>query len=316
MANFVAAIGKPADPSLCGGKTYTFGYDAFSDTDAFEVALYKGLQGYASKLGCVTIKKLVDNANAATAVQNAQIFVQQHVDGVILFNVVQAASQGQAQALAAANIPVVSLAVPVQGKPFITNDDSVDGTEAGQALGQAYLAKHTSAPAYAIIGRYDGQESTKERMDGVVSGLTKAVPDVHVLPIDTKVDGPTTQAATTAVLAKVPANAEILLSAANDDLTYSEVQAVKQAGRQSSMLAMGIGGTYPTGLDYLCQNASGYVGAVGFFPENWPEYIIPSLLGEINHADVPAYPKATVVATKVITPATIKQYYPSFTCSS
>jgi ABC-type sugar transport system substrate-binding protein len=196
FTDFAGAIGKPANPALCNGKQYTFGYDTFSDTDVFAVAVYDGLQKYASSLGCVTIKKLVDNADAATAVQNANIFVQQHVDGAILFNVVQAASQGQAQVLKAAQIPIVSLAVPVTGSPFITNDDSANGNSGGVALGEAFVAKKTSAPAYAIIGRYDGQDSTKQRMDGTMAGLTKTVPDVHFLPIETKADPPTAQSQT------------------------------------------------------------------------------------------------------------------------
>ena len=36
---------------------------------------------------------------------------------------------------------------------------------------------------------------------------------------------------------------------------------------------MGIGGVNPVGLDYVCQNKDHYVGTVGFFPENWPNFL-------------------------------------------
>ena len=132
-------IGNP-DPALCGDKEWTIGYDAFSDTESFAVALKQGLEKTAADLGCVTIKALVDNADAATAVQNAKVLAQQKVDGAILFNVIQAASMGQSQALEAADIPLVSLAVPVEGYPFITNDDAANGLQAGEALGKAFKA--------------------------------------------------------------------------------------------------------------------------------------------------------------------------------
>ena len=305
-------IGNP-NPALCGGKQWTIGYDSFSDTESFAVALKQGLDKAAAALGCVTIKGLVDNADAATAVQNAKILVQQKVDGAILFNVIQAASQGQSQALKAANIPLVSLAVPVTGYPFITNDDSANGLQAGEALAQAFLASGNTK-GVALIGRFDDQDSTKQRMDGVIASLKKDAPAVTILEYATKADGPTTQAGTAALLPKVPADAAILISAPNDDLTFSSYQAVKQANRLDKTFAMGIGGVNPVGLDYVCKNKDHYVGTVGFFPENWPQFLLPALMASAQGAKVPVYPDKIVVRTEVITPANVKTFYPNYTC--
>jgi ABC-type sugar transport system substrate-binding protein len=305
-------IGKP-DPALCGGKKWTIGYDSFSDTESFAVALKQGLDKTAAALGCVTIKGMVDNADAATAVQNAKILAQQKVDGAILFNVIQAASQGQSQALKAANIPLVSLAVPVTGYPFITNDDSANGLQAGEALANAFVASGNTK-GVALIGRFDDQDSTKQRMDGVIASLKKIAPAVTILEYATKADGPTTQAGTAALLPKVPADAAILISAPNDDLTFSSYQAVKQANRLAKAFAMGIGGVNPVGLDYVCKNKDHYVGTVGFFPENWPAFLLPALMASAQGSTVPVYPEKIVVRTEVITPANVKTFYPDYTC--
>jgi ABC-type sugar transport system substrate-binding protein len=312
-ADLSTYIGKP-DPALCGGKKYVIGYDSFSDTESFAVALKQGLEKAAADLGCVTIKALVDNADAATAVQNAKVLAQQKVDGAILFNVIQAASTGQSQALKAANIPLVSLAVPVDGYPFITNDDSANGIQAGEALGKAFKASGLTA-GVALVGRFDDQDSTKQRADGVIQGLKNTAPEVTIQEYATKADGPTTQSATAALLPKVPAGSGILISAPNDDLTYASFQAVKQANRLDHAFAMGIGGVNPVGLDYVCKNKDHYTGTVGFFPENWPKYLLPALLATIQGAkNVPVYPAKIVVPTEVITPANVKTFYPDYTC--
>jgi ABC-type sugar transport system substrate-binding protein len=305
-------IGNP-DKALCGDKQWTIGYDSFSDTESFAVALKQGLDKLAAELGCVTIKGLVDNADAATAVQNAKVLAQQKVDGAILFNVIQAASQGQSQALKAANIPLVSLAVPVEGYPFITNDDAANGEQAGEALAEAFKASGNAA-GVALIGRFDDQDSTKQRMDGVIAALKRVAPEVTILEYVTKADGPTTQSATAALLPQVPADSAILISAPNDDLTFASFQAVKQANRLEKALAMGIGGVNPVGLDYVCKNKDQYVGTVGFFPENWPDFLLPALMASAQGATVPVYPEKIVVKTEVITPDNVTTFYPDYAC--
>ena len=159
-------IGKP-DPALCGGKTYVIGYDSFSDTESFAVALKQGLEKAAADLGCVTIKALVDNADAATAVQNAKVLAQQKVDGAILFNVIQAASTGQSQALKAANIPLVSLAVPVDGYPFITNDDFGQRHPGRRGARRRFqgVRPHRGRGAHRALRRPGLDQATRRRRD-------------------------------------------------------------------------------------------------------------------------------------------------------
>ena len=65
----------------------------------------------ASDLGCVTIKGLVDNADAATAVQNAKVLAQQKVNGAILFNVIWGYARHEHRLLG-----MNDLLVPVRGR--------------------------------------------------------------------------------------------------------------------------------------------------------------------------------------------------------
>jgi ribose transport system substrate-binding protein len=305
-------IGKP-DKALCGGREFTFGYNTFSDTEEFAVQFWNGIQKVAADLGCVKVNKLSDNIDAAQAVQNAKIFVQQKVDGVILFNVLDAAGPGIAQVLQPAGIPAVSIVVPMPGETFVTNDDTVSGTEAGTGLGQGFIDSGRTGDVYAIIGRFDGQGATgKARMDGVVAGLKATVPQATLLQFETAADPVKAQSGAAALLGKVPAGANILLIAINDQNTNAMLQAVKQAGRQADTLVASLGAVNPGGLQFMCQNPE-YVGADAFFPENWPTYIIPALMARIQGAT--NVPEKIIVPTKFIKTSEIATIYPDFKCA-
>jgi len=303
-------IGNP-DPALCGGKEYTFGYDTFSDTEEFAVQFFKGIERVAAEIGCVQINKLADDLDPVKVVQNVEVFAQQGVDGVLLFNVLGAAGPGQKQVLDAQGIPAVSIVVPLEGYPFVTNDDFSDGSIGGVELGNAYNALDSNGPVYAVIGRFDAQGETGiARMDGVVAGLTQTVPDIQLIEFEASADPPTAQAATAAVLGQIPDGAKILVSAINDGITFALLQAIKQAGREDDAMVVSMTGVNPGGLQFMCQNKS-YVGAVGFFPERWAETMIPVLMADIQGADVP---EKTIVPTAFIARDKIGDFYPDFVC--
>ena len=303
-------IGNP-DPALCNGQEYTFGYNTFSDTEEFAANLWNGIQEVANQIGCVTVTKLSDNVDPATAVANAKIFAQQNVDGALLFNVLEAAGPGQVQVLQQAGIPAVSIVVEAPDETFVTNDDFADGEKAGQALGQAYLDSGKSGEVYALVGRFDGQGKTGiARMDGLVKGLTDTVPGLKVEEFETKADPPTAQAGAAAALGKIPAGATILVSGINDGIANAMFQGVKQAKREKDTLVLPIGSVNPGGLQFICQNPE-YVGGLGFFPENWPKYMIPALIARIQGAELE---HKYVVPTEIIARDKINEFYPDFKC--
>jgi ribose transport system substrate-binding protein len=305
-------IGAP-DPAICGDREYRFGYNTFSDTEEFAVQLWEGIQRVAEELGCVEVTKLSDNADPSVAVQNAQVFVQQDVDGALLFNVLEAAGPGQVQVLQQAGIPAVTIVVESPDETFVTNDDSADGLSAGTALGEAYNALDSDGPVYALIGRFDGQGVTGiERMDGIVEGLEQTVPDIQIEEFETNADPPTAQSGAAAILSTIPADATILMSGINGGIVNSMLQAARQVGVADRVLAASMATVNPSGLQYICENPE-YIGGQAFFPETWADYMLPALIARVNGAEIE---HKYVVPTGFIGRDEISDFYPDFTCAS
>lgn len=310
----VPGLGNPT-PDICEGNSYVLGYDVFSDTENFAAATIEGMNRVAEQVGCVELVTLIDNADPIQAVANAKTFVQREVDGAMLFNVIAAAGPGMATELNAASIPFTTIVVEVEGAPFLGVNEYGAGFAGGQALAQAFATANPDVVPYAINGRFDasGESSGIPRMDGFRDGIKSVFPDLpadNYLEIDTAATPATANANTLSVLNRVPAGAKIILGGINDENTYAMFQAAKQAGRQDDVMVMGIGGVKPTGLEFVCQNPQ-YAGAVGFFPENWPAYMLPTTIALIQGKEVPAF---TEIPIQVITRENINEFYPDFTC--
>jgi ABC-type sugar transport system substrate-binding protein len=139
-------LGHPT-AALCNGKTYTIGYDVFSDTQEFAAAMTKNMQQVADQLGCVKIITLTDNADPATALANVKTFVERKVDGVVLFQVIASAQAGLMDTLNAAHIPALAVAVPAPGAPFMSISDKEAGKLAGTNLADTLVGSARSRPA-------------------------------------------------------------------------------------------------------------------------------------------------------------------------
>lgn len=302
-----------ADVICAGGKEYTIGYDTFSDTESFSVQQWKGLQELSKSLGCVTVERLVDNADATQAVQNAKIFVQKQMDGAMLFNVIAAAAPGQARVLAEANIPALTVGISAPGLPFLTIDESAAGEQAGAALGQAYLDSGASGEVYAVIARNDETGAVGiARMDGVNAGLASVLKDLpadHILSVQAG-DPATAQARTLDVLGNVPEGATVLFTGINDDIGYGVFRGIVQAGREDDALGVTIGAVRPVGLNYICQNKQ-YIGGVAFQPEKFGNYMIPAIIAKINGAELP---ETIDIPSAYVSRDDIATVYPDFTC--
>jgi ribose transport system substrate-binding protein len=309
-----AGSDKPDPKVVCaGGKQYTLGYDAFSDTETFSVQEWLGLQKLAKNLGCVKLDRLIDNADATQALQNANIFVQKQVDGVMTFNIIAAAAPGQARVFKTAGIPAITVGISAPNLPFVTVDEAAAGAQAGAALAKAFVKSGASGAPYLIVARNDVVGPVGiERMDGVTTGAKSVISDLpadHILPVQAG-DPAEAQARTLDVLGNVPEGATILFTGINDDIGYGVFRGIVQAGRQSDAVGVSLGAVRPGGLNYICQNKQ-FAGGVSYQPDKFANYMIPAVIALINGAEVPA---KLVVPTKYLASGDIATEYPDFTC--
>ena len=308
-----AEVGHPTK-AICNGRHYTIGFDVYSHTDGFSIANIDDFMKVSKQLGCVTPVILVDNADPTTIIQNINTFVERHVDGVILAQVVAAAQPGVMAILNKAHIPTVATYVVAPTAPFIDVNDGQAGYKGGLAVGQAFAKKYPGVKPYVIIGQFpEGGPVSVQRMNGFQNGVEHAIsgiPSDQILGLDTKADPPTANTETSSVLQRIPSNGKIIFSGINDVVTYAMLQAIKSAGREGDAMAMGMGGD-PGGRGFMCSNQPTYYGTVGFFPDRYFNYLLPAVIGMINGERMP---QRIVMPVEVLTAATVKQYYSSAAC--
>jgi len=309
-ANTDLGLGNPS-AAMCNGKHYTIGYDVFSDTQEFAAAMTQNMKDVASKLGCVDIVVLSDNADAATALSNVKTFVQRKVDGVVLFQVIASAQAGIMNTLNAAKIPAVAVAVPAPGTPFLSISDLDSGKMAGEHLADVVLSKGQDKNAVALVGAFPaGGQSTIDRATGVTAGIRSKIadfPNSRVITVDGGATADSGYQAVTNVLSKLPSGAPIMVTGVNDDVISGMVRALQTAGRTTNVYTAGMGVVSPSGAKYVC-NSPLYVGGVGFFPETWGTYVIPAILDQMQGKSLPS---ATYIPEKWMEASDVKSTYPS-----
>jgi ABC-type sugar transport system substrate-binding protein len=313
VARTSLGLGNPS-PALCQGKQYTIGYDSFSDSQPFAVAVAQDLDSAAKQMGCVKLIKLVDNADPQTALANVRTLIEQKVNGVILFQILAAAQPAIARSLKQAGIPGVATAVPAPGMPFVSDSDYHAGFQAGQALARAFKAKHPSgASPYLIVGgRPEGGPVDKQRAQGIVDGVKSvlpALPQSQIQVIDSNALQDVAYTQTLSALSRVPAGKPVIMSGENEEVVAGMFRAAQQRGRKD-LLVMGLGGDQ-TGMKLVCTQPQ-YVGTVQFFPERWGTWLLPAIIAQIQKTGLPA---TVYIPTAVQTKSDIQKTYPSFPCS-
>ncbi len=300
-------LGSPS-PDQCAGETYDFGFDIFSDTESFALLTVEGFQAVAEEMGCVSIDVVSDNADPLTAVDNVRIFAEQGKDGVIVANVIEAAQPGIVDVLQSNDLPGLAIFVPAPDIALIEVDLGNAGLKSGQTLGAQAVERWSGEEIVLIVGTFDeAGQTTIDLTDGIVEGVTAAVPDAEVLAIATAADPPTANANTAAVVARIPEGAKVLVASVNDELTLGMLEALRTAGRSDDdIVSVGQGASQ---LEAVCEGS--LYASVAYFPENYGKYAIPALIGLIHGADLPGFIE---LPTEVLTAENLGDFYPESAC--
>ena len=295
-------------------RTYKIGFANLVRDITFTIDVENGIKAAAEKAGNIELIILDNKLDGATALANADIFINQGVDGVIEFQTDEKFGLVIMDKFRAKNIPVIAIDIPMPGATFFGADNYRAGFMAGEALAKAFKERFPNAPPLLLLGELpQSGPIPAARIEGYFQGVKSVFPELseqHVRRFDTKntLEESRTQVAN--ILTTIPPGTKFMGGAINDGSTLGMLAAIEAAGRLQDAVLAGQGADQ-TGREEMCRQGSIMIGSTAYFPEKYGEKIIPAMLKLLNGEPVPP---AIYVDHVFITPKNIKQYYPDFPC--
>ena len=295
------------------GDNYVFGFANLQRDITFGVVVENGIQENADAAGIELL--IADNRlDGPTALANAQSFTQRNVDYVIEFQTDVNFGPTVMNVFNEDNVKVVAIDIPMPGATFFGANNPRSGFMGGSYLGQAAIAQFGAErvrDGYFVLGDLPQSGAIPAmRSEGQVAGFLSAVDgfsEDQVIRIDTKNTLQESFTQMTNVLGRIPEGVPIMVTAINDQSTLGMVRAVKQAGREGDLIAVGNGADETQALVEEPQ----LVAATGYFPERYGNYLIPVGLAALAGKELPP---AILMNHVMITKGNVCEFYADFAC--
>ena len=296
------------------GEQYVFGFANLQRDIPFCAKVEEGIKANAEAAGIELL--VADNRlDGATALANAESFINRNVDYVIEFQTDANFGATIMQKMNDAGIMVTAIDIPMPGATFFGANNPRSGYMGGVYLGQAAIEKFgidKVKEGYFILGDLPQSGAVPAmRTGGQRAGFLAAVEgfsEDHIIVIDTKNTLEESFTQTNNVLGRIPAGVPIMATAINDQATTGILRAVKQGGREADLIAVGMGADETQTL----VDEPAFVASVGYFPERYGNFLIPMALSELAGNDLPP----TVLQTHVMVhKGNVCEYYPDFACT-
>jgi ribose transport system substrate-binding protein len=296
------------------GKQLVIGFANLQRDITFCAKVEAGLVENAKAAG-IDLQIADNRLDGATALANAESFLQRGVDYVIEFQTDANFGATIMSKMKDGDTKVTAIDIPMPGATFFGANNPRSGFMGGSYLGQAAIAKWGAdkvKQGYLIVGELPQSGAIPAmRTGGQIAGFVSTVagfPADHVIKIDTKNTLEESFAQTNNVLGRIPAGVPIMATAINDQSATGILRAVKQAGREADLLVVGMGADEGATI----VNEPAFLASVGYFPERYGNYLIPLALAQLAGVETPA----TVLVNHVmVTKADICKYYPDLKCS-
>lgn len=293
-------------PASSGGANsdFTLGFAVGGQPDA-DWQDYQGdvAKSLADARGWKFVELSNDNSEA-TATKNADLFIQQGVDAVMMFNGQPSANPVIAKKYADAKIPVITFDIAQPGWYFVGVDNAKAGTDGGTALGNLAKEKWNCQVDLVISAEGTAAGQINEWRTGNARDAVKAVcPEIAADSyVSYEADGSLTTALANApgVLAAHPDAAKILVVGLNDQAVVGTLQAATQLGRDSEIMGWGQDGGLVTG-DNVDPNLA---GSVMYFLEGYPGYAF-EIVDQIAAGNPPAVKDTGASAAASVQPCPV-----------
>ncbi len=238
-------VGQGADRQyrhIARPRKLRFGFGGQSSEMPFSEAVAASLRAAAAGVG-VDLLVLDNHYDAATAVANAEQFIEERVDVIIEFQVEQHAAPIIADKIAQAGIPLIAVDIPHPRATYFGVDNYRAGLEAGGILAEFALS-HWDGNVDWMVG-LDLEEAgplVQSRITGSFEGVKTRMPN---LPVEcfVRIDGRGMRDKSYKVvlefLKRHPKDKHILIAAANDTSAMGALEAVRELKREKHVAIVG-----------------------------------------------------------------------------
>ena len=297
------------------GKQYVFAFANLQDDIPFCAKVKDGIERNARVAGIDLV--VADNRlDGATALQNAESFIQRNVDYVIEFQTDAEFGPVISTKLQDEGIGLVAIDIPMPDATFMGANNPRSGFMGGAYLAQAALYEYGADKVnqgYLVVGELPQSGPIPAmRTGGQIAGFLAVAggfPEDNIITFDSKNTLDESFAQMNNILNRIPDDVPIMMTAINDQATTGMLRAVKLANREQDALAVGMGADEVETL----ANEERFIASVGYFPENYGNYLIAIGLAELAGKQVPP---AVLVNHVMVNKANVCSYYPGASCNS
>ncbi len=268
-----------------------FGFGSESSEMPFSEAVRESLATAAASSG-VDLLVLDNKYDGATAVRNAEEFVNQGVDLVIEFQIDQRIAPVVADRIYGAGIPLIAVDIPHPHATFFGVDNYRVGFEAGAFLAQHAKAVWRGHVSWVVaLGIEEAGALVQSRTTGAFAGVRSKLPALaeeryvvlnaeglrgksHHLMLD--------------FLRRHPRDKGILLAAATDTSALGALQAIREAKREQDVAIVGQD-CIPEALDEMSIPGTCFIASVSHEANSYGPELIRLGLAILNGQTLQPY---------------------------
>jgi len=293
VASFLPLSMLSAQDATCttAKDSYVIGFANLTEDVVFTQLVREGILSSAEEMGNVEIVLADNKLDGATALANTENFITQGVDAIIHFQTVEAFGNVIMARARAASIPVFAIDIPMPGATFFGADNYLAGQIAGEQLAN-WVNENWDGEANAMLVLELPQSGPipAARMQGMIESfqetVTTPLADENVIRLDSKNTQEEAFRVVSDTLPSLPEDAKIVAVTINDGTALGTIAAVEAAGRADNLIVVGQNAD-PSGQEEMIKDNSRYLGATGYFPENYGEQLLPQIISTLECAPVP-----------------------------
>lgn len=271
-------------------RRYRIGFANLSDQLPFAMDVRKSIERAAQKAGNIDLVLADNQLKADTALKVAEHFLTQHLDLVIEYQIDEQMGNRIMNLFQDAEIPVISVDIPMIGATYFGVDNYRAGHMAGVALGDWVRDSWG--------GQYDRVILLEEPRAGAVpatrirsqlEGFTAVagpVPEDCVLSLNSGNTREVSERAMLAALKRLPDLHQLVVMCFNDDAAIGALEAARRLDRERDIIIVGQGADRRVRQE-LERPGSRIIGSTAFSPEEYGEKLVALAMRLLGCEQVP-----------------------------